>query len=685
MSNQIETEISRLNAKLEGAAFYYHVLSKPVLSDEIYDSLFHKLVDLEKKYPEFKIPNGITSRVGAPPIAALKTVRHQRPLLSLKNIFDAEDIASELPLLPEKYTTYIANGKLDGLALSIIYKAGVLKRAVTRGDGEEGEDVTAAAMLILNIPKTLPNKHLDVEVRGEVVIPKKAFIKLNERLILKGKEPYANTRNAVSGILRSLKPDEIANKPLAFFVYGVMDWHDKDGVFPPTSLSEAMEKLVELGFSHKRYYLISTDTPEGLGKWVSEIVSKFTGMREDYDVDIDGVVFAYNNFIDRVNAGHTTTYPKFAMAYKFPPSMTTSTLLSTLWQVGRTGAITPVAQIVPVTLRGVTISRVTLHNLAEINRLNIKEGDTIIVTRRGDVIPKIEGVLADLRTGEETFIKIPSECPSCSEMTITSEDKTFLFCVNGSCNAQLITRLEHFASREAMNIKGLGAGIIKLLVDKALLTSIFDIYQLKDERAKLEKIEGFGETSIDNLLDAIEKSKKTQLHRLIYGLGIPGVGESTSRNLCKHFRWKLDKISDASIERLKQIDDIGDVTAESIQTYFSHPVNREQLDKLSEIISWENDINEVRAQWFEGQNWVVTGSFDFVSRDEWATIIRERGGTITGSVSGKTNYLLAGFGTENGDKTKKAKALGVRIVGEREFAQAIELARNMNESTIGFF
>ena len=668
-----EIDIINLNNKLERASFFYHVLSQPELEDEVYDQLYHRLLDLEKQYPQYKIEGGITSRVGNKPLEGLVKVKHSKPLLSLKNVFDASDILKELPLIGK--TPYIANAKLDGVALSLIYKDGKLVKAVTRGDGEEGEDVTAAARMILNIPKVL-NAWVDyLEVRGEVVMPKAAFHKLNQRLIEKGEKPYANTRNAVSGILRLLSPDEVASRPLAFFAYGVGSWeNDPRSGLIPASLSAALTRLNRLGFSHKRFATCLEDNPVELQKWFDEQVEKYTELRDNYDVDIDGIVFAYDNFDTRTRVGLTSTHPKYSVAYKFPASSAISTLEEVEWQVGRTGVITPVAHISPTKLHGVTVSRVTLHNLAEIRRLGIMNQDQITVTRQGDVIPKIKSVFVDLRTGKEEEIEPPKECPCCAETTYIDQDGTFLYCVNTSCEAQLITRLEHFASRDAMNIKGLGISIIKLLVDKSLLTNIPDIYRLKEMKHVLLGIEGFGETSVNNLLESIDRSESTELHRLIYGLGIPGVGEVTARNICKHFSYDLNKIVEATDE-LKEVKDIGDVTATAIQTYFSNECNRTQLQELLGWIKWINvpNLDTHPVGWFTGQIWAVTGSFGASTRREYEKLLTDNGASIASKVTKHTTCLLEGTGTENGNKTRDAKLLGIKVLDEKHFLELIEM------------
>ena len=683
-----EQQIINLNNQLERASFLYHVLAKPEIEDEVYDSLYRQLVDLESKYPEFRVKGGITSRVGNTPLDFLQKVKHQKPLLSLKNVFNIEDIYKELPLPSTSNCPYIANAKLDGVALSLIYKEGKLDKAITRGDGETGEDVTEVARTILNIPKVLTYPVEYLEVRGETVIPKEAFKRLNEQMIKDRKKPYANTRNAVSGILRLLDPNEAADKPLAFFAYGIGDWVENDVEVKegfrrvPKSLSAALTRLNRLGFSHKRFSTLCSNDSIEIKNWIKEIVEKWTELRNEYDVDIDGIVFGYDDLNLRALLGSTSTYPHYAMAYKFPAAKTVSKLVDVEWQVGRTGVITPVAHIEPVQLHGVTISRVTLHNLAEIRRLGIMLGDSVVVSRQGDVIPKIQSVLVTFRDNSQEEIKIPYECPTCSCMTVKDEEDTFLFCKNPNCSAQLITRLEHYASRDAMNIQGLGISIIRLLVDKGLLSMISDIYKLKEERKQLLNIEGFGETSVDKLLESIENSKTTDLYRFIYGLGIPGVGESTAKNICQHFKNDLGKIINPN-QKFRDVPDVGHITASVLKIYFSDLFNIEQIGLITDQLTWI-DYQDT-AQIFSGQTWVVTGGFDLQARRKWEWILSQRGANITGSVSKNTDCILAGSGTENGSKLSKAKELNIRIVSERELADMIEEARTHRFETIKFF
>lgn len=672
--NLAKIKIIDLNNYLERQSFLYHTLGKPTIPDETYDQFYAELEALEKQYPEIRVKGGITDKVGGVVLDSLTKARHAIPLLSLKKAFTVDEI---IEFLPEREDTLIiGNGKLDGLALEIIYEDGVLKQAITRGDGEVGEDVTAVVKTIRNVPKEImvPFEGI-IEVRGEVVLPKEAFHKLNAKLHEEGKEMYANPRNAVSGILRLLDTNGAKDKPLAFFAYGLGRWEDE--TLRPLALSHALDRLAKLGFSHKRYHTRSlTDDKRTYKEWVQYVVDEFTRIRDGYDIEIDGVVFAYDNYADREELGSTSTYPRHSIAYKFPASVGTSYLKSVEWQVGRTGVLTPVAHIDPIDVHGVTISRVTLHNPAEIERLDLMLGDQIIVARQGDVIPKIVQVLTDLRDKNVETIVFPSECPVCSSDTVMNEEGNFLYCTGASvCGGRLITGIEHFASREAMNIRGLGIGVTKVLVNKGYLSNIADIYTLWESKDELYKLESFGKTSIDNLLDEIEKSKQVELYRFLYAIGINGVGLGTSKRLAKHFNNSFDDIRGASPSQLEEIDDIGSITAELIYLYFQAHANLDLIYKMVEqgLTFVEPFVAESQVeQIFKDQTWVVTGSFDFASRKEWEEILTERGAKISGSVTRNTDCLLAGDGTENGSKMKAAKELGVKIVLERELGKIIK-------------
>jgi len=633
---------------------------------------------LEKIYPQFRVVGGITSKVGGEVLPFLQKADHAIPLLSLKKAFTVDEVVEHF-LDAEEGDAIIGNGKLDGLALEIIYKDGIYTQAVTRGDGFTGEDVTEVVRTIRNVPKILANPPAGImEVRGEVVLPKEAFHRLNAKLEAEGEQPYSNSRNAVSGILRVLDPSSAKDKPLAFYAYGIGRWEEKDK--SQHALSSVLGYLVHLGFSHKRFHLLKLvqtskeDKKERLTKWVEDIVERFGDLRPNYDIDIDGIVFAYDSFAKREELGSTSTYPRHSIAYKFPASTGISVLTKVEWQVGRTGVLTPVAHITPVTVHGVKISRVTLHNPAEIQRLGLMLGDRVEVSRQGDVIPKITAVLKQMRKPDEVEpIVPPDECPTCSSPTVMNDEGNFIFCTgNNVCGGRLITSIEHFASRDAMDIRGLGLSLIRLFVEKGYLASIADIYRLSEFRDELCKIEGLGETSVDKLLNAIDQAKFVKLERFLYAIGINGVGLGTAKRLAKYFDYSFDAIRGASPGDLESVPDIGPLTAELIYLYFQNHDNLNMIYRMVELglefIDDELPKEEELPQFLAGQSWAVTGSFEFVTRKQWEDIIQEHGGKITSSVTkNTTGLLIAGFG-ESSSKLKKALELNIPIILEKEFA-----------------
>lgn len=686
MTAYFKNRIIELNNYLERMNFLYHTLGKPTISDEEYDMLYKELLKLEEEHPQYRVPGGITEKVGDVVLEGLVKARHRVPLLSLKKAHSIEEVLEFIKPLKGQL---IGNGKLDGLALELVYKNCKLVQAITRGDGETGEDVTEVVKTIRNVPKVLINCPWDhVEVTGEVVLPKEAFHKLNARLHSEDKEMYSNPRNAVSGILRLLDVKEASTKPLAFFAYGIRV-PDTEEV-PPVFLSTTLNALVTMGFSHKRYHTINgARTEEETKAWVEDVVKKFTDLREGYDIEIDGIVFAVDNLKIREELGTTSQYPKHSIAYKFPASIGASTLHNVEWQVGRTGVLTPVALIDPVEIHGVTVSRVTLHNPAEIERLGIMINDRIIVSRQGDVIPKITKVITGLREEDVEEIKIPDECPVCASDTILNSEGNFLYCTGVSvCGGRLITSIEHFASREAMNIRGLGAAIIRLFVEKGYLSNIADIYHLHEFKEEMYKLEGFGKTSIDKLLAEIEKSKEVELYRFIYAIGINGVGLGTAKRLAKYFDNSFDELKAASPSQLEEIEDIGSITAELIYMYFQSYANLQLLYDiivLGGVTFIDVETNdESLPQWLAGQNWAVTGSFDISSRKNWEDIIQEHGGKIVSSVTKNTTALLIENIHQKSSKLSKAIELGIPIILEREFAEKWVAAKDADAETLEF-
>lgn len=673
-----------LNAKLTLASNSYHNQGKSEIPDEVYDQLFHQLkgfvdtVNWDDVSPVDRF-DPITTRVGAPISGVLPKIKHEKQLLSLKNVFTIADIKKEL----DRKRTIILNPKLDGIAISLTYRNGNLVQAVTRGDGEEGENILHTVSLILTVPRLLPFP-ANLNVRGEMVITKHAFKKINEYRLANDEPVYANSRNAVSGILRMLNPDIELLKHLSFFVYSIADsfidedtvrWFkdayivDTDSTAPDDiTVEKVLRRLPALGFSVKRFRVINPGDENNIESFINDM----TELRPTYDIDIDGVVAQYSSFELREDLGHSSNYPHYAVAYKFPAETGATTLEDVEWQVGRTGVLTPVAHVDSVRLAGVEITSVTLHNFAEIKRLGLKINDTVIVSRQGDVIPKILNNIIDLRIDGECYpeIEAPKECPVCSTQTTMSEDGTFVYCPNNtSCGGRLRTSIEHFASRDAMDIRGLGSGYIKFFIDENYLSKISDIYKLHEFKEQLYQLDGFGKVSVDKLLDAIEKSKTTDLHRFIYGLGIPLVGLTTAKLIVAHFRL-LDVIASVDVKSYLAIDGIGDVTANAIVDYFSTEENKEMIE---EMLTMGLNFHEVRSQELlplKGQTFVFTGSFDFYTRDEWETITEQLGGKVTGSVSSKTTALIQGLG--GGSKADKAKTLNVPIWQERYFAEMLK-------------
>lgn len=673
-----------LNAKLILASHKYHNTGQSDLTDEVYDQLFHQLktyvdtINWDEVNPVDHF-DPITTRVGAPISGFLPKVKHDEQLLSLKNVFSIEAIKEEL----DRDRTLILNPKLDGLAISLTYRGGKLVQALTRGDGEEGENILHAVSSILTVPRLLPSP-INLNVRGEMVITKHAFKKINEYRLENGEPVYANSRNAVSGIIRMLHPDMELLKHLTFFAYGIADsFIDKETTqyfiktystsIDPTdhdeiTVEKVLRQLPNLGFAVKRFRIVNA----GEEDLISSFIEDMTKLRPNYDIDIDGVVIQYSSFELREDLGHSSNYPHYAVAYKFPAETGTAILEDVDWQVGRTGVITPVARIDGVHLAGVEINSVTLHNCAEIKRLGLKINDTVIVSRQGDVIPKILGNIIDLRIDGESYpeIKPPVECPVCSTQTVMSEDESFVYCPNNiSCGGRLRTSIEHFASRDAMDIRGLGTGYIKYFTDMGYLGKISDIYKLHEFKETLYNTEGFGKVSVDKLLDSIEKSKTTDLHRFIYGLGIPLVGLSTAKLIVGRFRI-LDIIASVDVDSYLTLDGIGDITANSIVDYFSIESNKEMIeDMLKQGVTF-HEVNQEELLPLKGQTYVFTGSFDFATRDQWEGIVERLGAKVTSSISSKTTALIQGLG--GGSKAEKAKELNIPIYQERYLAEILK-------------
>ncbi|QQT93064.1 NAD-dependent DNA ligase LigA [Acinetobacter johnsonii] len=648
----------------------YYVMDQPTILDSEYDQLFHQLKALEEQYPEYIQPDSPINKVGSKPLAKFTSVTHVVPMLSLGNVFNQEELfafarrAEER--LPNQTIQYDVELKFDGLAISLWYEQGVLVRGVTRGDGETGEDITQNVKTIRNLPKVLTTNQGEVptllEVRGEVLMPKAGFEKLNAENEAKGEKTFANPRNAAAGSLRQLDPNIAASRPLAFYAYGIAQCEPNHG---QSTMSESLEWLQQFGFAVGERHFVCDSIQE-----VQAVYEQINAERPQLSVEIDGMVIKVNSLKQQQQLGFLSREPRWATAYKFPAVAALTTVENIDWQVGRTGTLTPVARLNPVAVGGVTVSNVTLHNIGEIHRLDVRIGDTVSVYRSGDVIPKVEKVWPEFRPVDATEVELPSQCPVCESPVVMPEGEALARCSGGLyCAAQRIEAIRHFVSRKALDIEGLGDRWVESLLHLDLLKDVADIYHLHEHREKLLTIEKMGEKSVQNLIDSIENSKKTTLAAFIYALGIRGVGETTARMLANTFQ-TLDALRVADIEALKKTPDVGDITAEWIVDFFQAPHNLEVLDRLLAAgIHWDAPVAPSR-QPLNGESWVVTGTLSTMGRDEATQLLQALGARVSGSVSSKTKCVVAG--EKAGSKLDKAEKLGIAVINEAEFIQLMK-------------
>ena len=648
----------------------YYVMDQPTILDSEYDQLFHQLKALEEQYPEYIQPDSPINKVGAKPLAKFTSVTHVVPMLSLGNVFNQEELfafarrAEER--LPNQTIQYDVELKFDGLAISLWYEQGVLVRGVTRGDGETGEDITQNVKTIRNLPKVLTTNQGEVptllEVRGEVLMPKAGFEKLNAENEAKGEKTFANPRNAAAGSLRQLDPNIAASRPLAFYAYGIAQCEPNHG---QSTMSESLEWLQQFGFAVGERHFVCDSIQE-----VQAVYEQINAERPQLSVEIDGMVIKVNSLKQQQQLGFLSREPRWATAYKFPAVAALTTVENIDWQVGRTGTLTPVARLNPVAVGGVTVSNVTLHNIGEIHRLDVRIGDTVSVYRSGDVIPKVEKVWPEFRPVDAIEVELPSQCPVCESPVVMPEGEALARCSGGLyCAAQRIEAIRHFVSRKALDIEGLGDRWVESLLHLDLLKDVADIYHLHEHREKLLTIEKMGEKSVQNLIDSIENSKKTTLAAFIYALGIRGVGETTARMLANTFQ-TLDALRVADIEALKKTPDVGDITAEWIVDFFQAPHNLEVLDRLLAAgIHWDAPVAPSR-QPLNGESWVVTGTLSTMGRDEATQLLQALGARVSGSVSSKTKCVVAG--EKAGSKLDKAEKLGIAVINEAEFIQLMK-------------
>ena len=661
----IEKQVMELRRQLNEYSYRYHVLDDPAVPDAEYDRLFRELAGLEKEYPELVTRDSPTQRVGESPLSEFAEVRHEVPMLSLDNAFSDEDMAAFDKRVRDRLDVaeihYTAEVKLDGLAISLLYEQGKLVRAATRGDGATGEDVTSNIRTIKSIPLALRPAAFParLEARGEVFMTRAGFEELNNRQRKQEEKLFANPRNAAAGSLRQLDPRITAARPLQFLAHGI---GIVDGGELPSSHFDILQSLKTWGLP------VSAETERVAG--IDECIGfygKIAETRARLPYEIDGVVFKVDDLAQQAALGFVSRAPRWAVACKFPPEEAVTEVLDIEVQVGRTGALTPVARLEPVRVGGVTVTNATLHNMDEVERKDVRVGDTVVVRRAGDVIPEVARVLPERRPQETQKFRMPGNCPVCGSPAERIEGEAAVRCTGGlHCRAQSIQSIIHFASRRAMDIEGLGDKLVEQLFDKGLLRNVADLYQLKHE--SVAALERMGEKSAENLLRAIETSKNTRLDRFLYALGIREVGETTARNLAAHFQ--LDELKTVTPEDLCQVRDIGPVVAENIVRFFRDEQNISIIDKaLAAGVAWDSSQDDNTAD-LQGKTFVITGTLASLGRNEAKDRLVSRGARVSGSVSGKTDYLVAG---ENpGSKLDKARSLGVQILNEKDLFDILD-------------
>ncbi|TXJ07681.1 MAG: NAD-dependent DNA ligase LigA [Acinetobacter sp.] len=646
----------------------YYVMDNPTIADAEYDQIFHQLKDLEQQYPDLVQTDSPTQKVGGEALSKFESITHAVPMLSLGNVFTfAELQAFDQRIqerLPNQQVQYDVELKLDGLAISLWYEYGVLVRGVTRGDGETGEDITQNVKTIRNLPLQLSGENIPelLEVRGEVLMPKSGFEKLNRDAEAKGEKTFANPRNAAAGSLRQLDPKIAASRPLAFCAYGIAQCVPQHGL---NSMHQSLHWLTQLGFEIAEKQWLVNSIAE-----VEQCYQQIMHIRPNLSVEIDGMVVKVDDLQQQKQLGFLSREPRWATAYKFPAQAALTTVENIEWQVGRTGTLTPVARLKPVFVGGVTVSNVTLHNIGEIHRLDVRIGDTVSVYRTGDVIPKVEKVWLEFRPKNTQDMQLPIQCPVCESPVVMPEGEALARCAGGLyCSAQRIEAIRHFVARKAMDIEGLGDRWVESLLHLNLLDNVADIYHLHEHRETLLTIEKMGEKSVHNLLAAIEQSKETQLHRFIYALGIRGVGETTAKMLAQTFQ-NLTALMQADLEQLKKTPDVGDITAEWIYDFFRAEHNMEVIQRLLDAgVKWEAPKAPTR-QPLNGESWVVTGTLASMGRDEATQKLQALGARVSGSVSAKTKCVVAG--EKAGSKLDKAEKLGVAVMDETQFLMMLE-------------
>jgi DNA ligase (NAD+) len=657
-----ESRVAKLRDQIRYHESKYYLDNDPQISDEEFDLLVKELGRLEAEHPELLTPDSPTQRVGGAPVDGFAAVRHRTPMLSMDNVYSVEEFGEFVDrvrrLLPGREAAFFTELKIDGLGISLLYRDGRLVQGVTRGDGIQGDEVTANVKTIRTLPLRIPERR-EVEVRGEVYLSIPAFEKLNAGREAREEAVFANPRNAAAGTIRLLDPREVARRRLDAFLYFLA----VDGE-EPESQEATIRTLGRLGFKTSPLSRVCRTPDEVVAYW-----KEWTLGRDALDFDADGVVVKVDDREARRELGATSKFPRWAISFKFPARQATTRLQVISLQVGRTGAVTPVAELEPVKLAGITISRATLHNEDEIRRKDIRVGDIVLVERSGDVIPKIVAPMKDRRTGKETVYVWPDRCPACKARLHRPEGEVISRCDNPSCPAKLRESLLHFAGRRAMDIQGLGDALVDQLLARGLVRSVADLYALGEDA--LAALDRMGPKSARNLVEEISKSKGRDLGRLVFALGIRHVGERLARTLAGHFG-DLELLASASADDLLAVEDVGPVVAESIVFFFAQPENRALVERLRQAgLSFQAEARGPASgpQPLAGKTFVLTGSLERLSREEARAAVEARGGRVTDSVTSKTSALVAG--ADPGSKLDKARKLGVPVMTEAEFYRLV--------------
>ena len=656
----MKERMERLTKEIEQHSYNYYVLDNPTITDFEYDRLIHELMELEKEYPQFKANNSPTERVGGKVLEGFETVTHSVPMESLNDAFSKEEIEDFDKSVRKSVDNpeYVVEMKIDGLSVSLEYIDGEFVRGSTRGDGTVGEDVTQNLKTVKAIPLRLTEKLPYLEVRGEVYMPVSSFVALNNKREENDEPLFANPRNAAAGSLRQLNSAITAKRNLSIFVFNIQQIQGKELY----SHTESLDYLKQLGFKVSPRYNVFSKIEDAYAE-----ILNIGEMRGELGFDIDGAVIKINDFSTRTKLGSTAKAPRWAVAYKYPAEQKQTKLLDITIQVGRTGVLTPTAELEPVRIAGSTVSRATLHNIDNITSKDIRIGDTVIIQKAGDIIPEVVEVVKEKRSGEESVYTMPEKCPVCGTKVVREADEAATRCVNPECPAQKIRNIIHFASKDAMDIDGLGPAIIEQLAEQKLVNSPADLYYLRYE--DLVEIERMGVKSANNLIKAIENSKNAGLDRVIFALGIRNIGSKAGKILAEKYG-DIDSLSDATEEELTKIEDIGPIMAKSITNFFSSTGAIDIIQKLRFAgvdLTYTKKSTDNR---FEGMTFVLTGTLPTYSRDEASEIIENFGGKTSSSVSKNTAYVLAG--EKAGSKLAKAEQLGVKIIDEAEFVSMIK-------------